>query len=160
MESKVPGAKGSFVPIGRSSTWGRDMFENLFGGKKAAPPGVPSKSKEKPDGGPKGHATFSPAKLRRENLKRRFTILAETGQGSMSRVYRAMDNKSGRTACLKVQDKEKTSAALARSAKIGRPTEGEIGMRMAHPQSSALTSSASRARANTTSSWTSSRGSA
>ena len=107
------------------------MFGNLFGGKKPSASGSRPKARSGP--APAAKAT-APAKLRRENLKKRFTILAETGQGSMSRVYRAMDNKAGRSVCLKVQDKEKTADALARSSKIGRPTEGEIGMRMSHPR--------------------------
>ncbi len=103
------------------------MFGKLFGAKKPTPPRPGAKAAPPPP--PKAPAL---AKLRRENIKRRFTILSETGQGSMSRVYRALDNKAGRTVCLKVQDKAKTAAAIARSTKIGRPTEGEIGVRLTH----------------------------
>jgi serine/threonine protein kinase len=67
------------------------------------------------------------------NLERRFTIVAETGQGSMSRVYRATDNETGRSICLKVQDLAKTTAAAARSSKTNRPSEGAIGQRIVHP---------------------------
>ncbi len=49
--------------------------------------------KKKPDG-PKPP---SAPKFRRINLAKRFMIVAETGQGSMSKVYRAVDNKTGRT---------------------------------------------------------------
>ena len=66
------------------------------------------------------------------NLKRRFTIIAETGQGSMSKVYRAIDNQAGRTVCLKVQNPDKNAAAAARSAKEERPSEGEVGMKIIH----------------------------
>src|SRR5262245_26163821 len=59
--------------------------------------------------GKKPNASTAPAtpRSRRVNLEKRFTIVAETGQGSMSHVYRAVDNQSGRSICLKVQDKEK-----------------------------------------------------
>ncbi len=72
-------------------------------------------------------------KVRKTNLARRFTIVAETGQGSMSKVYRATENQTGRTVCLKVQDMAKTAAAAARSTGTGRLSEGEIGMKVVHP---------------------------
>ncbi len=72
---------------------------------------------------------------RRVNLQSRFLIVAETSsRGSMSRVYRAVDNESGRTICLKVQLPEKNQAAVARaSAHAARPPEGEIAIRFRHP---------------------------
>jgi eukaryotic-like serine/threonine-protein kinase len=69
----------------------------------------------------------------RVNLKRRFTVIEESASGSMSRVYRAMDNQSGRTVCLKVQLADKHAAAAARSGKAERPEEGEIASRIVHP---------------------------
>lgn len=72
-------------------------------------------------------------KRRRVNLDRRFTLLALTGQGSMSRVHRAVDNQSGRSVCLKVQLPQKNAAAAARSGREYRPSEGEIGMKVVHP---------------------------
>jgi serine/threonine protein kinase len=70
--------------------------------------------------------------VRRTNLERRFSIVAESGQGSMSKVYRAVDNQTGRTVCLKVQDLGKTEAAQSRSTGAGRQTEGEIALRINH----------------------------
>jgi len=67
------------------------------------------------------------------NLARRFTIVSETGQGSMSRVYRAVDNKSGSGICLKVQLPEKNLAAAARADREQRPFEGEMAMLVVHP---------------------------
>ena len=67
------------------------------------------------------------------NLKRRFTLVSETGQGSMSKLYRAVDNQSGRSICLKVQDPEKNTAAASRAETKERPDEGEIGMTIVHP---------------------------
>jgi len=81
---------------------------------------------------PKGSKPATP-RSKRVNLEKRFTIVAETGQGSMSHVYRAVDNQSGRSICLKVQDKEKTAAAFARSGGGFRPTEGAIGVQIIHP---------------------------
>ena len=52
---------------------------------------------------------FGPAG--RVSLDRRFSISCETPQGSMSRVYRAIDKDSGRTVCLKIQLPEKHAAA-------------------------------------------------
>ena len=82
--------------------------------------------------GGKSNATARP-RASRVNIGKRFTLVAETGQGSMSRVYRAVDNESGRTVCLKVQIPEKTLAAAARAEKVDRPDEGEIGMTIHHP---------------------------
>ncbi|WP_237722515.1 serine/threonine-protein kinase [Singulisphaera acidiphila] len=67
------------------------------------------------------------------NLQRRFTLVALTGQGSMSRVHRAVDNQTGRVVCLKIQIPEKNEAAAARSAKTTRPPEGEISSQVIHP---------------------------
>jgi len=80
-------------------------------------------------------ATQSGGAVRRSrvNLQRRFTLVALTGQGSMSRVHRAVDNQTGRVVCLKVQLPEKNEAAAARSAKATRPPEGEISSRGIHP---------------------------
>lgn len=106
------------------------MFEFLFG----------SKSKGSAAGKAKANGASAPVpkpaarpKVKRVNLARSYTIIAETGQGSMSRIYRAMENATGRTVCLKLQDKAKTVAALSRSSAANRPTEGEIGMKIVHP---------------------------
>lgn len=71
---------------------------------------------------------------RRVNLEKRFTIVAECSRGSMSRVFRAIDNETGRTVCLKVQIKEKNAAAASRTQTAeARPLEGDIAMRFNHP---------------------------
>jgi eukaryotic-like serine/threonine-protein kinase len=81
-----------------------------------------------------GGSSQSRGTRRRVNLQRRFTIISETARGSMSRVYRALDNESGRNICLKVQSREKNEAAQSRaSKKVPRPLEGEIGLQLNHP---------------------------
>jgi eukaryotic-like serine/threonine-protein kinase len=71
----------------------------------------------------------------RVNLQQRFAILADTSsQGSMSRVYKAFDHETGRTICLKVQNREKNQAAAARASREQpRPAEGSIAIQVDHP---------------------------
>jgi serine/threonine protein kinase len=70
----------------------------------------------------------------RVNLQRRFALVSEMARGSMSRVYRAIDNETGRTVCLKIQQPEKNQAAAARaSVEQLRPPEGEIAIQLVHP---------------------------
>jgi len=71
----------------------------------------------------------------RVNLQRRFTILSDTSsQGSMSRVYKAIDQETGRTICLKVQNREKNAAAAKRASREeDRPHEGAIAIQVVHP---------------------------
>jgi serine/threonine protein kinase len=71
---------------------------------------------------------------RRQNLQRRFAVVSETASGSMSRVYRAIDNQTGRTVCLKIQTRDKNEAATARASKReARPLEGEMAIHFVHP---------------------------
>src|SRR6185437_6710274 len=67
-------------------------------------------------------------------LNRRFTVLALTSQGSMSRVQKALDKELGRTICLKVQLPDKNEAAVARASRVTqRPAEGAIAHQIVHP---------------------------
>lgn len=98
-----------------------DVFKGLFSGepKKPAVPGSkPIKKK---------------AKVKRVDLKKRFDMQGRTGQGSMSRVWRAYDKSIGRTICLKILDKEKTAKFEARFIGRNKPPEGEICMELKHP---------------------------
>jgi serine/threonine protein kinase len=70
--------------------------------------------------------------LPRIDLKKRFDILGRTGQGSMSKVFRARDKKIGRTVCLKILDKQKTATFEGRFVGLNRPTEGEICLSLRH----------------------------
>src|SRR5262245_46362523 len=78
-------------------------------------------------------ASGSKTRKARVNLGRRFTLVAETAQGSMSKVYRAVENQSGRSVCLKIQIPEKNLAAAARAERAERPDEGEIASQIVHP---------------------------
>ena len=66
------------------------------------------------------------------NVERRFELLGRTGQGSMSKVWRARDRESGKTICLKVLDKVKTAAFEKRFTGLKKPSEGEICMLLKH----------------------------
>ena len=77
-------------------------------------------------------ASGKKGKLPRIDIKKRFDILGRTGQGSMSKVFRARDNKLGRIVCLKILDKLKTAKFEARFPGLHRPTEGAICMALRH----------------------------
>lgn len=66
------------------------------------------------------------------DIKKRFDLLNRTGQGSMSKVWRARDNKLGRMVCLKVLDKLKTAKFDARFPGLKRPSEGAILTSLRH----------------------------
>lgn len=72
-------------------------------------------------------------KGKKVDLKKRFELIGRTGQGSMSRVWRAYDRSIGRTVCLKILDKEKTARFEARFIGKKKPPEGEICMGLKHP---------------------------
>jgi serine/threonine protein kinase len=75
-----------------------------------------------------------PAKsnLPRIDVSRRFELLNRTGQGSMSKVWRARDKSLGRVVCLKLLDKEKTAKFEARFPGINKPKEGAICTALRH----------------------------
>jgi serine/threonine protein kinase len=62
----------------------------------------------------------------RVDINKRFELLGRTGQGSMSKVWRARDRNLGRVVCLKVLDKEKTAKFEARFPGLVRLSEGAI----------------------------------
>src|SRR2546425_6633729 len=66
------------------------------------------------------------------NVEKRWELLGRTGQGSMSKVWRARDRQLGRTICLKVLDREKTLKFEARFAGLNRPSEGAICIGLKH----------------------------
>ena len=66
------------------------------------------------------------------NVQKRFDLLGRTGQGSMSKVWRARDKSLGRTICLKLLDKDKTAKFEARFVGINKPKEGAICVSLRH----------------------------
>src|SRR5438105_479956 len=67
------------------------------------------------------------------DVRRRFELLNRTGQGSMSKVWRARDKSLGRMVCLKLLDKEKTAKFEARfPGIINKPREGAVCMALRH----------------------------
>jgi serine/threonine protein kinase len=66
------------------------------------------------------------------NVEKRFDLLGRTGQGSMSKVWRARDRQTGRTVCLKILDREKTTKFEARFPGLKRPSEGAICVALRH----------------------------
>ena len=96
------------------------LFSNLFGGGKKGPAGLPKKKKEK---------------LAVADIAKRFELRGRTGQGSMSKVWRARDLITGRSVAVKLLDIEKTKRFEARFAgqKVKKPSEGEIAVQLKHP---------------------------
>lgn len=85
------------------------FFSNLFGGK-----------------GSKG--------LKIANISKRFELQGRTGQGSMSRVFKAYDKDLGRNVCLKLLDKIKTKKFEERFKVMGlkKPSEGQVCVSLNH----------------------------
>lgn len=92
------------------------LFDFLFGkGKGKSRAGAPKKG------------------LKKVNIEKRFDLSAgKTGQGSMSKVYRAYDRELGRTVCLKLLDKDKTRRFEERFAGLKKPSEGEVCLALKH----------------------------
>ncbi len=71
--------------------------------------------------------------LPRIDVSKRFELLGRTGQGSMSKVWRARDRQlGGRVVCLKLLDKIKTAKFEARFPGLKRPMEGAVCMALKH----------------------------
>jgi eukaryotic-like serine/threonine-protein kinase len=70
----------------------------------------------------------------RVNVAKRWDLQGRTGQGSMSRVFKAYDRQLGRTICLKLMDKVKTKNFEERFTKMGlkKPSEGEVCLSLKH----------------------------
>jgi serine/threonine protein kinase len=66
------------------------------------------------------------------DVEKRFDLLGRTGQGSMSKVWRARDRDLGRVVCLKLLDKAKTAKFDARFPGLKRPSEGAVCTSLRH----------------------------
>ena len=66
------------------------------------------------------------------DVKKRFELIARTGQGSMSKVWRGRDKNLGRMVCVKLLDREKTAKFEARFIGMMRPMEGAVCASLRH----------------------------
>ncbi|MDA1012933.1 MAG: serine/threonine-protein kinase [Planctomycetota bacterium] len=71
-------------------------------------------------------------RLEKIDLTKRFDLMSRVGQGSMSKVWKARDSRTGRIVAVKVLDKEKTEKLEARFKGLEKPTEGEIAVQLKH----------------------------
>src|SRR5438132_5650949 len=71
-------------------------------------------------------------KIPRIDVGKRFELLNRTGQGSMSKVWRARDKSLGRVVCLKLLDKEKTTRFEDRFPGLNKPMEGFVCTALRH----------------------------
>lgn len=67
------------------------------------------------------------------NIEERFTLQNRVGQGSMSKVWKAIDNKTGQPVALKVLDPAKLARLNARFVGMNKPDEGIIATVLDHP---------------------------
>jgi eukaryotic-like serine/threonine-protein kinase len=79
-----------------------------------------------------GGKSKSDRALPKINVSKRFDLLNRTGQGSMSKVWRARDKSLGRVVCLKLLDKQKTLKFEQRFVGLNKPREGTICMALRH----------------------------
>ncbi len=67
------------------------------------------------------------------DIAKRFDLIARLGQGSMSKVWRALDRSTGKVVALKILDREKTVKYESRFLDRMKPSEGEVAVQLVHP---------------------------
>jgi len=67
------------------------------------------------------------------DIDKRFRKERPVGNGTMSKVWKAIDLQTGKTVALKILDKEKTIALEKRFVGMNRPSEGEMSVKLIHP---------------------------
>lgn len=72
-------------------------------------------------------------KVEKVDLEKRFELKNRIGQGSMSKVWRAVDNMTGRPCAVKVLDKAKLARLNSRFVGMNKPAEGQIAVVLDHP---------------------------
>lgn len=76
---------------------------------------------------------FGGSKSSKVNIKERFELFGKSGQGSMSKVFRAKDHENGnKVVCVKILDKKKNAEFEARFTGLKKPSEGEICVGLDH----------------------------
>jgi len=73
------------------------------------------------------------ARHSKTDINKRFNLIGRVGQGSMSKVWRAVDLQTGRPVALKVLDKEKTAKFEARFQGLNKPSEADVAVSLHHP---------------------------
>ncbi|MBN2218031.1 MAG: serine/threonine protein kinase [Pirellulales bacterium] len=68
------------------------------------------------------------------NVRKRFELLRKAISGTMSKFYMARDRKTNEIVGLKILDRDKTTAFMARFKGLDKPSEGEIAVQMIHPR--------------------------
>ena len=71
-------------------------------------------------------------KVATTDITQRFDLIGRVGQGSMSKVWRALDRMTGKPAAVKILDKAKTQRLESRFLGLDKPTEGEIASKLKH----------------------------
>jgi len=74
-------------------------------------------------------------KVNKVDIDSRFQLISRVGQGSMSKVWRAIDRRTEKTVALKVLDLDKTKRLESRflNMRTRKPTEGEVAISLQHP---------------------------
>lgn len=72
-------------------------------------------------------------KVEKVDISKRFDLITRVGQGSMSKVWRAMDRMTGRVVAVKVLDKAKLIRLEKRFVGMKKPVEGEVAIGLKHP---------------------------
>ena len=74
-------------------------------------------------------------KVARLEVTKRFQLVGRVGQGSMSKVWRAIDGITGKTVALKLLDVDKTKRLESRfkGIRTRKPSEGEVAVQLKHP---------------------------
>jgi serine/threonine protein kinase len=66
------------------------------------------------------------------DVSQRFELVSRLGTGSMSKVWRALDRKSGKIMALKILDRAKTARFESRFSDRVKPTEGQVALQLNH----------------------------
>jgi eukaryotic-like serine/threonine-protein kinase len=69
---------------------------------------------------------------RKVDVSQRFDLVSRLGTGSMSKVWRAVDKKSGHVVALKILDRAKTARYESRFTDRVKPTEGHVATELSH----------------------------
>lgn len=72
------------------------------------------------------------SKVAKVDVEARFELITRVGQGSMSKVWKAMDRITGQVVAIKVLDKAKLIRLDRRFVGMNKPSEGEIASTLRH----------------------------